>query len=364
MADSYSAVIQEGRPGAGILSSAPGALQTSGEVTVAAPQKSKRVPALDFAKGALVLIMVLYHWMNYFIRADGDVYKYLRFLTPSFIFITGFLISQVYLSKKGSSRPNVRGRLLVRGVKLLAVVGCLNIGLITTLVRGAGSGGRFSSIAQVVMAFFLGTAPVAFSVLIPIGYLLIMAGILLPVFRRYAFIFHIACGLFLTCALLLNLVDISNGYLEIFSIGTLGISVGHLSMERVNNIVTRPAIMMLAYLLYLGAITLWNVIYPLQIVGVCLSVSLIYLLGIAYSESTHVGRLVVLLGQYSLFSYIAQIVILQLLRRGLQPFASIAGVKASAFIGCLICTTLSVVVLDRLRPKVPPINQVYTAVFC
>src|SRR4051812_8978697 len=97
MADSYSAVIQEVRPGTGVLSSAPGALQPSGELTVT-PQKSKRVPALDFTKGALVLIMVLYHWMNYFIRADGDVYKYLRFLTPSFIFITGFLVSQVYLS--------------------------------------------------------------------------------------------------------------------------------------------------------------------------------------------------------------------------------------------------------------------------
>jgi peptidoglycan/LPS O-acetylase OafA/YrhL len=362
MADSYSTVVADLAPDTSILSGASGgAPQTA---MLAAPQKSKRVPALDFTKGALVLIMVLYHWMNYFIRADGDVYKYLRFLTPSFIFITGFLISQVYLSKKGSSRPNIRGRLLVRGLKLLAVVGCLNIGLIMSVVQDAGSDGRISSITQLGMAFVLGTAPVAFSVLVPIAYLLIMAGILLPVFQRHVFVFHIACAFFVGCALLLNLIGISNGYLEIFSIGTLGISVGHLSMERINTVVKRPVLLALAYLLYLGAITVWNVIYPLQVVGVCLSVALIYLLGKAYSESTYVGKIAVLLGQYSLFGYIAQIVILQLLRRGLHPLGPSVGVIVSAFIGCLICTTLGVVVLDRIRPKSRPINQVYTAVFC
>jgi uncharacterized membrane protein len=28
--------------------------------------KPYRIPALDFTKGALVLIMVLYHWINHF----------------------------------------------------------------------------------------------------------------------------------------------------------------------------------------------------------------------------------------------------------------------------------------------------------
>ena len=53
--------------------------------------KSQRIPALDFTKGTLVLIMVLYHWVNYFIGNQWGYYRYLRFLTPSFIFITGFM---------------------------------------------------------------------------------------------------------------------------------------------------------------------------------------------------------------------------------------------------------------------------------
>lgn len=48
-----------------------------------------RIPALDFTKGALVLTMVLYHWLNYFVGVTGYYYRYLHFLTPSFIFITG-----------------------------------------------------------------------------------------------------------------------------------------------------------------------------------------------------------------------------------------------------------------------------------
>src|SRR5580704_5753793 len=68
-------------------------------------RKAQRIPALDFTKGALVLIMVLYHWLNYFVGPQADIYRYLRFLTPSFIFITGFLVSGVYLSKYSVADP-------------------------------------------------------------------------------------------------------------------------------------------------------------------------------------------------------------------------------------------------------------------
>src|SRR5579872_1694336 len=93
-----------------------------------APVKdTNRVPALDFTKGALVLIMVLYHWMNYFIIANGSVYKYLRFLTPSFIFITGFLISNVYRAKYDIGGMRVASRLVTRGLKLIGIVLVLNV---------------------------------------------------------------------------------------------------------------------------------------------------------------------------------------------------------------------------------------------
>src|SRR5580700_8958003 len=89
--------------------------------------KSQRIPALDFTKGALVLIMVLYHWINYFIGPQWAYYEYLHFLTPSFIFITGFMISNIYLSKYGVTDPRLSKRLFSRGLKLIATFLILNI---------------------------------------------------------------------------------------------------------------------------------------------------------------------------------------------------------------------------------------------
>src|SRR5215472_5576139 len=83
--------------------------------------KAQRIPSLDFTKGTLVLLMVLYHWLNYFTNLPWKYYDYLRFLTPSFIFITGFIISHVYLSKYAASDTRLSKRLFTRGLKLIAV---------------------------------------------------------------------------------------------------------------------------------------------------------------------------------------------------------------------------------------------------
>src|SRR5258708_7836003 len=77
--------------------------------------------ALDFTKGSLVLFMVLYHWLNYFVGIGGRHYDYLRFLTPSFIFITGFMISHILLPRYGTGGSSLPKRLAVRGLKLLGV---------------------------------------------------------------------------------------------------------------------------------------------------------------------------------------------------------------------------------------------------
>src|SRR5579863_4200491 len=85
-----------------------------------------RIDALDFTKGALVLFMVLYHWLNYFFGPHGQYYDYLKFLTPSFIFITGFMISQIQLRRYENSGRSLPKRLFVRGLKLLALFLVLN----------------------------------------------------------------------------------------------------------------------------------------------------------------------------------------------------------------------------------------------
>src|SRR5271168_2859500 len=108
------------------------------QATTSAP-KPQRISALDFTKGALVLIMVLYHWINYFIGPQWEYYEYLRFLTPSFIFITGFMISNVYLSKYSAADSRLSKRLFTRGLKLMAVFLALNLSRIFIVpVLGTG----------------------------------------------------------------------------------------------------------------------------------------------------------------------------------------------------------------------------------
>src|SRR5260370_26266249 len=92
-----------------------------------AGSNTRRNPALDFTKGCLSLFMVLYHCLEYFVFATVDSYRYIRFVTPSFIFITGFLISNIYLSKYEISDPRLPKRLLQRGLKILGIFVALNV---------------------------------------------------------------------------------------------------------------------------------------------------------------------------------------------------------------------------------------------
>ena len=69
---------------------------------------------------------------------------------------------------------------------------------------------------------------------------------------------------------------------------------------------------------YLGTITAWGVDYPLLIVDVCLSLMLLYIMGGKNVELGRLRRHIILLGRYSLFGYISQIAVLQLLYRSLR----------------------------------------------
>ena len=62
-----------------------------------APATSGRLAAIDLTKGVLVVCMVIYHSLNYSAHREL-AFKYLAFLPPSFILITGFLLSHVYLA--------------------------------------------------------------------------------------------------------------------------------------------------------------------------------------------------------------------------------------------------------------------------
>ena len=332
--------------------------------------KLARIPALDFTKGALVLIMVLYHWTNYFLGPHDN--RYLRFLTPSFIFISGFIVSNVYIFKYGISDAQLPKRLIQRGLKILGVFLLLN------LLRNFIAPGRPQDVAlttldwmrSLIEIYVLGSGvgggqakAVAFFILVPISYLLLLSAVLLVASRYYRFMVHVVCLLFLLGIAVLNYEGFEIPSLELLAIGLLGVIAGYLPKEKVNALVLHPYWLAAGYLAYLVAITVWNVIYPLQIIGVYLSLMILYLMGLQSGEPGKIRATVVLLGKYSLLGYIAQIGILQCLRRAIHPFSWESALLALSLVLAFALTIASIKVVDVLRSRSAMVDRVYKFVF-
>ena len=333
--------------------------------------KAERISALDFTKGALVLIMVLYHWINYFVGVQWPYYRYLRFLTPSFIFVSGFMISNIYLSKYQATDSRLPKRLFTRGLKLLAVFLALNVAR-TYIAPAMGTGavlGNFPDARTIFSVFVSGNLQtmggklVSFSILVPISYLLMLSGVLILPYRFYRHTFHVVCAFFLLSIVGLGFMGVESPNLELITIGMVGVLAGFVPIGVINDFVRHPYMLGFAYLCYTIAITVWNVPFILQMVGVPLSLMVIYLAGIGGSDRGAIRSEAILLGKYSLFGYISQIAILQILAVSLRHLNFGFATLSASFVAALALTIMSVEILDRLRTKMVTIDRLYKAVF-
>jgi peptidoglycan/LPS O-acetylase OafA/YrhL len=103
-------------------------------------------------------------------------------------------------------------------------------------------------------------------------------------------------------------------------------------------------------------------LFPLQVVGVCLTLALLYICGSVAPDGA-VTRSVVLLGQYSLLGYIAQIVILQILHRAVRLVDLGAGRLPVSFIAAIALTVISIQVTDWARSKSGVLDRFYRTIF-
>ena len=347
------------------------AVPSVGVQATASSPKPQRISALDFTKGALVLLMVLYHWINYFIGPQWPYYEYLRFLTPSFIFITGFMVSNVYLSKYAAADSRLSKRLLTRGLKLMAIFLVLNL-VRTFVVSALGTGVPVRNplaLRNIFSVFVSGNHPVAgdklvsFSILVPISYLLMFSGVLILPYRFYRRTFHLVCALLLLSILILGLMGAESYNLEFVTIGMLGVLTGFLPIKAINDFVRHPYTLAFAYLCYIIAITIRQVPFPLLIVGVSLSLMVIYLVGASGSQSGTIRSEVILLGKYSLFAYISQMAILQILSAGFHHINLGVAALGTSFVAAFALTIVSVEVVDRARATTTSMDRLYKTVF-
>jgi len=347
-------------------------MQMSPTIAITSTPANARIPALDFTKGMLVLFMVVYHWLNAFYGFKDDIYKYLRFLTPSFMFITGFLISNVYFSRPKELNRAVPKRLAQRGLKILGIFASLNAAIYAMPHSGWTVVERLG-VRSLIAVFVTGNPGIpgvrklaAFEVLVPIGYILLISAALSWIFAAPKYVFYVACLLCFAGVFTFDAAGAPNGILEGVALGLMGVSLGYIPLSKINRIALHVWPLAAAYACYIVAITIWNVIFPLQVAGLCLILILLYSVGLRIPAGSTIGSQVNLLGHYSLVGYIGQIGIIQVLHRIMSRLdlldrgvPSLGLSLAAAF----ALTLLLVIVVDQTRSRVVAVNKLYRFAF-
>ena len=319
--------------------------------------------ALDFTKGFLVLLMVLYHWFNYFV-GSSRVYDFIRFITPSFIFIAGFIVANIYFVKYDLRDRRLPARLATRGLKIIAVFIVLNA--IIALLPDNGI--HRPPLQQVVLNQFFGTTTpgakeAAFGVLMPIGQLLLVCAALVFGYRLSRYVVHAFCLFTFVLVVVLGVLGIHNANVPLIAIGSLGILLGTVPADRMLGIINRPVLLAILYVLFDLAVARWRQPFILQVIGVCLSIAVMYVVGASKWAHGWLGRISVLLGKYSLFGYIVQIAILQVMRRAMPRSLTEFSVLAISFVLAFVLTTWSVMLLNVTRSRSPLVDRSYKLVF-
>lgn len=325
-------------------------------------QPASRIGALDWTKGALVLCMVAYHAINYS-AFRPMAFKALGFLPPSFILITGFLVGQVYAARYRLDTWKPYVRLLIRGFKLLLIFLVLNVFHCIVLKRSILDGlWEFADRAGTIFVTGNGREGI-FEVLLPIAYFLLLAPALLWLRSRYSAVIGLgAAGIFILCVLL-ERGGMSYKNLSFVSAGLLGMACGLVPIRSIDGLVKHWVVVLGLYAAYRVCSYHYGEIYAVQMFGAFASLALLYGCALRLDCESWLGRSVVLLGRYSLFGYLVQILLIQII-------VAIAGGKPAHWTGVFALAVVATVLLfvlvqglERFRNRSRLGDQMYRALF-
>lgn len=286
--------------------------------SMAVNQISNRDLYLDFVKGFLVITMVIYHTMNYFSTANWEKYAYIRFVTGSFVFISGYIVSTFYEGKYGKDKIGICKRLIVRGLKLLIIFTSLTLLANLVGIESYKKWVQFSPqqyFDNLGAIYIWGNSRAAtFPMLVPISYLLIIS----PVY----FILYGIRKPVITAILLLgfscSFLRLESRILYFGIIGLVGLSVGALvKLEGLYGIKNRLIILFCLFICFsiMRYLERNLLMYSL---GILVVLKLVYDFAKTLNVRNQINQVVILFGQYSLVCYIMQIVFLQGLFRMLR----------------------------------------------
>ena len=327
---------------------------------------ANRIDAIDFGKGTLVLLMVVYHALNY-LGYDTIPHQFMAFLPASFIMVAGFLVMQVYSTKEARDRGGVPRRLAIRAMKLLLIFTVLNLGARAIWSRNHyGAELNFQEfISRWFEIFVTGQGrDVAFGVLVPISYTLMLSICVLKMREVSASSpMLLAVGSFVLCASL-DLAGHAINNLFFISSGIIGLWLGTLELSDIDRAATSWKFPVAFISVFIGMTWLAPDNYVSQIFLTVTSVFLFYALGRTLPSGRWWNRQVCLLGRYSLMSYIVQILLLQA-TKVLDPLVPHDAVAQAAFLIVLISVFMWMIVkiVDYGRSKMRVADRLYRGVF-
>jgi hypothetical protein len=313
--------------------------------------QKNRDTSLDFVKGFLVEIMVIYHIINYYFDIRPQVLLYINFVTGSFVFITGYLISSIYRKKYERDLYKKFFRIFSRGGKLLLLFLLINVSIYSIAIKNY-NGYEFktnqfvSNLGSILLA---GSAKfAAFELLVPIAYTLLISSLLVLIQRRLLIILPIVAIL-----LFVSIFGNQDNFFNLFyiSIGLSGVAVGffatsiqHLSYSKwVRYLSVIPVI------IYYASIHFWlrdNVLF--YFFGIVSVLFCVYSFASLLTPNNFVTYIFTIFGKYTLICYLSQILFLQILYRSMGKSLSTTLSLCVAFIVTNIFLYVFCLLIKRL----------------
>jgi peptidoglycan/LPS O-acetylase OafA/YrhL len=325
---------------------------------------SSRDLPLDFVKGILVIIMVIYHVMNYFSTASPEDFGHIRFVSGSFIFISGYIIAIFYENKYRIDKTGTSKRLVLRGFKLLIIFTLLNILINLTGIGNPNKAplGVQQYLNNLTAIYALGNPRfAAFLILLPISYILMISPFFLFFNRSKKFLIIIIS----ITAFCFSFLHINSNNLGLGIVGLIGLAVGMIinELERSFFIKSRAIIFccLLISVCLMGYLSNNVMTYS---IGIMIVLKLFCDFGKTVNLRNQINQIIILFGQYSLVCYITQIVFLQGLFRVLPNQRWGLGYETiSIFIITNIFLLGSCSLLNFLRGHYESIARAYRLIF-
>lgn len=323
---------------------------------------TERVDAIDFTKGILVICMVIYHSLN---RYGIFPNRYMQFLTPSFIMITGFIITQIYFPKYWNNMIGAKMKLAIRSLKILLLFTLLNVvGLLIASENHYGIAFELEDFFENWINIYLIGSPlaVAFDILVPISYTMLIS-IFIPthkMVKAYLLTFS-AITIFSVCSLMWY-YGVSVFNLNLMSAGIIGMALGLIPIPLIN-VFGRSWIKFTSLIFIYGICFFSGHNYFTQIFSTILALLIIYSIGVKINLKCLAQKQIILLGQYSLLGYILQIVYLRITFLLLSKWHIDKPNIIITILSITIISYISILLLNFARPRFKQIDRFYKTVF-